>query len=160
MQQFDNNGNVVNESLGPIEKNKSLVGASGKGTSFNASEVIPFILQEMSKIREDKTLIEEAMSQLSFLETSNNTSGQLDVGTKAKAEAISNIVSSREATHKRMLEIYQTIINSTVTGQSKDSSVEKLQTLAGLASHFANNEDFASSFGDQFGEIFVAAMKN
>lgn len=70
---------------------------------------IPYILQQIAMIQADTAYLLEAVSKLADM--SDGDSGETyspgNIQGKAKAEALGNIVSSRESTNQQLLHIYE-----------------------------------------------------
>lgn len=98
-----------------------------------ASEfTLNYVLKQIERIATETEYLNNAISELQ----KTNSNGPGDIGTQGKAQALGEIVTSREQTNQRLLSLYQKMYDD-LKSQSEPSEKEKLVTmlLDNLGSH-------------------------
>lgn len=120
---------------------------------------VNYILAQMEKIRSDNGYIYEALKQVQDIQTYAPTMNASDLGSSAKAEAVGDIIKSREATNQKLLTMYEQMYNDIKPVKVDTSISEKEKMLKWASEMVASNDLFGQSFGNQFGSIFKEMFK-
>ena len=144
---YDNDGNMQPAAENLLETKKT-----GKDDGLVLS--VSYILGQMEKIRTDSGYIYEALKQVQNVQTHPSATNAPDYGSQAKAEAIGDIVKSREATNQKMLAMYEQMYNDTKPARTDGSVYEKEKMLKWASEMVASNGPFGQSFGEEIGPIF------
>jgi len=120
---------------------------------------VNYILVQMEKIRANSEYIYEALKQVQNIQSFAPTMNAADYAAQAKAEAIGDIVKSREATNQKLLTMYEQMYND-IKPVDESSISEKEKMLKRASEMVASKNDlFGQSFGNQFGSIFKEMFK-
>ena len=130
-------------------------------TDFNVeiSLTVNYILWQMEKIRTDNAHIYESLKQVQSIQPFAPTMNSADFASQSKAEAIGNIVSSREATNQKLLSMYERMYNDIKPVNAQSGVSEKEMMLKWIHDMAAINDNLAESIGDQFGSIIKDMFK-
>ena len=174
MNIYDNDGNVISDDnmhsesgtavgLGTFQMPKGMPGAESSAVPELS---LGYILGQIEKIRADSAHIHESLKAV--IEIPADSSGSRSGA--EKAEAIGRIVSSREATHQRLLETYEKmysdlrpvrddrIVSNQASIQANNET--KIKMLEVAREMVQENDEFAEHFAQYFGEAMKDAFRN
>lgn len=87
---------------------------------------VEYILTQLEKISSQSAYINDAVTKISEMQVS----GAGDIGTQEKANAIANIVKSRETTNQRMISLYEKMYDSlTRDSANQDNKIKYASEL-------------------------------
>jgi len=148
--QYDNDGNLIAAAPFTEEAN----GAMPEQGELS----IRYILEQMEKIRTDNTHLHKALEEVIRIHPHPpSVSGGQDLASKAMAEAIQNIVTSRETTNQKLLAMYEVMYDDIKPPQSKAKSHDFDKMMAYADKFIVSDE--TGNFGNAFGRLFGEAFK-
>ena len=152
--KYDNDGNIITDSnLG-----------SGSDLELDSKELsempegsvsVEYIAAQLEKIRADSAYIIEALKQVKEITSHPPSINAGDVASQARAEAIGNIVKSREQTNQDLIAIYDKIYED-LRPEAVSNRGNKLAVLEKLSAMWAINP---VELSDHIEAIFKEAMR-
>ena len=119
---------------------------------------IGYILQQMEKIRADSGHIHEALIRLQEMAPHAPSQYAQDSASEAKAKAINAVITAREATNQKLLDMYNTMyqdIKPESTLTRSDALSDLLSAVRHVADAGAWSEDFSTEIEGAIRKIFI-----
>ena len=145
---YDNDGNVIAKEV--------FAGDLKADEPVGSELTLDYILSQMEKIRGDSAYIFEALNSVKEIKTHPPSTNRADDASAAQAEAIGDIVKSREKTNQKLLDMYEKMYDDLTPGNSNS---EKEQMLKWAAEMSKNNSLFGQAFASEYGKMFREMFK-
>jgi len=149
MERFDNNGNKL-----PEELHSDLAASAERAEIINTAktpeEIVMYIMGQMEKIRSDNTYILEAFRQLNDMANHPPIAHASSDAAFAKAQAVGEIVKSREATNQKLLSMYERMYGDFKPRVAGDDKEVKLRWLTEMVNA---NSYLGESIGDNLTDV-------
>ena len=156
MELYNNDGNLVDNAT-EGQETPEITMAETEPNEFKPS--LEYILTQMGKIQNDKDHINLALESLVKLTPHPPSMNAADYATQAQAEAMGEIVKSREATNQKLLEMYQTMYDDIRPSNScLMNDKDKINELQAIIDKMKNNVGFGDAFAHCFQDVFAKAF--
>ena len=149
----DNDGNVLTGMMDIKD-----VPAASKDDESRLT--VGYIISQMEKIRADSEYVYEALKQIKEIETHPPSMNAEDSASRAKADAIGDIVKSREETNHRLLAMYKSMYDDLMPKpEGGVKGHDKVAILKQLAEMVEDNDILSESLGGHFDTILKEILK-
>jgi len=154
MHIYDNDGNRIDNHL---PETPTLPKTPTVSETKTPELTIGYILSQMEKIHADNKYIYEAITQVSAIKTHEPSMNAADYGSQSKADAIGIIVSSRETTNQKLLDMYNKMYED--LRPSKVSGADRAKVLELISEMSENDETVGEILAGYVGQYFKEAFK-